>query len=427
MKTGTIGTVILCLALCSCSGAKPPPPADIGQPGETPATMPPEVWAESTAGQADPAAVVKADNEFGFRLFLRLFQDKPLDNHFVSPTSIAMALAMTYNGAEGKTRGQMADALGLAGIGPGDVNMANAALLATLASADPKVTIEIANSLWVRQGIRLADRFTQVNRDYYDAEVASLDFRDAAAPGVINAWVKQKTHDKIDEIVTSIEPGDVLFLINAVYFKGRWTDEFTKELTQPQVFHAPGGDVEHPMMRQSGKYRYYAGEGLAAVRLPYGEGRFAMVVLLPDEGVGLGDFVARLTPANWRRWLDGMSMRDGDIVLPKFKLEYERTLNQVLSSLGMGVAFDPGRAEFDGMLAAAIDMPFYISEVLHKSYVDVNEEGTEAAAVTSVRMAMTAMPRDKFRMVVDRPFVFAIHDEKSDAVLFLGVVNEPEE
>ncbi len=427
MQARAIGTVILGLVLFSCSGAKSPPAADVSRPPDNPTSMPPEVWAEETSELPDGAAVVAADNEFGFELFERLFSEKPGENLFISPTSIAMALAMTYNGAEEETRQAMAEALRLEGMEPADASMANAALLAMLRSADPKVTVEVANALWVRRGINLADRFRAMNEDCYEAEVSDLDFRDEASVEVINGWVREKTHEKIEKIVSSLDPSDVLLLVNAVYFKGRWTEEFDKGLTGDEVFHAPTGDRQHPMMRRTGEYRYFAGDGLQAIRLPYGDGRFGMVVLLPDEGEELGVLVGRLTADGLGEWLDAMAMRDGSIVLPRFKVEYEKKLNTALSDLGMGVAFDPAGANFNGMLPSPIDMPFYISEVLHKSFVEVNEEGTEAAAVTGVKMALTAMPRDRFRMVVDRPFVFVIHDEETDAALFLGVVNEPEE
>jgi serpin B len=241
----------------------------------------------------------------------------------------------------------------------------------------------------------------------------------------------------------------VLLLINAVYFKGKWTEQFDKTLTSAQEFYLPSGSVkQHPMMRRKADYRYYAGEGFQLANLPYGDGRVSMLVFLPARrepeeptreqkgnvtsaylAKAVSDLAERLTPANWQRWQDSMRTMEGDVVLPRFKLEYEKTLNKPLSDLGMEIAFDPARANFSRMLPAEIDMPFYISEVKHKSFVEVNEEGTEAAAVTSVKMTMTAMPVEKktFTMTVDRPFLYAIVDHKSGAVLFLGAVFEPKQ
>ncbi len=379
---------------------------------------------ESPAG----AEIVQADNEFGLKLFSELFEQKPEDNIFISPTSIAMALAMTWNGAEEETRDAMAEVLGISGIEVLDVNIANSSLLAALKTADPKVQLEIANSLWGREGIPFSEKFTQTNVEHYEAKVTDLDFADPKAPDIINAWVKEKTHDKIERIVGKIDPLDVLFLINAVYFKGKWTNEFDKDLTQDQDFHLLDGSTkQYPMMRREDDYLYYEDDGFQAISLPYGDERFSMLVFLPGSETGLEAFVQGLNPENWNLWLDRMSMMEGEIVLPRFKLEYEKTLNDALSALGMGIAFDPSQADFYGMLDAPIDMAFYISQVLHKTFVEVNEEGTEAAAVTSVVMALSAMPMEKetFTMVVDRPFFYAIRDERTGAILFLGTVTDP--
>ena len=391
--------------------------------------------------------LVQSDNGFGFELFRNLLGKEPSKNIFISPTSIAMALGMTWNGAEDETRDAMAKTLGLSGLAPEDVNMANAALLATLRSADPKVQLEIANSLWARKGIPLAQDFAQTNKDYYEAEITDLDFADPKSVTTINNWVSNKTHGRIPDIIKRLEPLDVLVLINAVYFKGRWTQEFDKKLTSDRTFYlADGGTKEHPMMRRKDDFRYYAGDNFQLVSLPYGDERLSMLVLLPDrrepeepsrdtEGnvtnvhlaKAVTDLAGQLTPENWQQWQADMTTCEGTVVLPKFKLEYEKTLNKPLSELGMGIAFDPNRADFGGVLVADIDMPVYLSEVKHKSFVEVNEEGTEAAAVTSAKMTMTAMPPPEktFSMVCDHPFLYAIVDHKSGAVLFLGAVFEP--
>jgi serpin B len=240
--------------------------------------------------------------------------------------------------------------------------------------------------------------------------------------------VSDKTNGKIETLFDRLEAADVVVLANAVYFKGRWTEEFDKGKTWDQEFHrADGSAKQHPMMRQGGEYRYWQGEGLEMISLPYGEERFEMLVLLPgQDGAGLAGLVGRLSPDNLGRWLDSTRMRDGNIVLPKFKHRCEKTLNEPLAGLGMDIAFDPARADFNGMLPAPIDMPFFISEVLHKTFVEVNEEGTEAAAVTGVKMALTAMPtEERFQMVCDHPFVYLIRDRETGAVLFVGTVLDP--
>jgi serpin B len=359
---------------CAGTGTAATPPAE-------PAPEPP-----------DPALVgqlVRQDNRFGIELFQQLFQAEPGKNLFISPTSIAMALAMTWNGADGETRDAMALTLGFEGVAEPDVNKANRFLLESLRSADEDVQLEVANSNWGREGIPFSDEFKKTNSLSYRAK---------------------------------------MFLINAVYFKGRWTAEFDKKLTQDRDFHRADGSVKsHPMMRREDKYRYLETDDLQAIRLPYGEDRFALYVFLPGSEQGLAEFVDQLTPETLDDRLMRMHRRKGEIVLPKFKHEYEQNLNTVLGALGMDIAFDPGRADFYRMLDSPIDMAFYISEVLHKTFVEVNEEGTEAAAVTSVRMTLTALPPDEdFQMTVDRPFFYMIRDDESGAVLFMGVVTEPE-
>lgn len=403
-----------------------------------------------TVPNSDPAAVSRlasAANGFGFELFRQLLAKDPDRNIFISPTSVATALGMTWNGARSETRQVMADVLEISMFSPDDANSANAALLAALRSADPKVQLEIANSLWARKGISFSPEFVKMNQKYYGAEMKVLDFASPAAVKTINGWVAQKTRDKIKSIISELLPDEVLVLINAVYFKGKWTKQFDKKLTREQEFYRADGTVKrHPLMHQGGEYQYYSGDGLQLVRLPYGNERISMLVFLPDiwepeepapmrpggrqlTGLGLAvvNLAGRLTPENWQRWTNSMSERKGDIAIPRFKLEYEESLNQVLKNMGMESAFDPARADFTGMMSSVTDVQFAISEVRHKSFVEVNEEGTEAAAVTAVKMIATAMPveTERFSMIVDRPFLYAIQDDLTGAILFLGAVFDP--
>lgn len=422
----------------------------LGQTGrDTGEILLPEVWAvESTlrrrndrpaSGSRDPipedsiqmpaaARVASADNEFGVRLLRELCRTEPEQNVSISPLSVAMALGLTYNGARAETKQAMAQVLGLEGIDAPELAMDNAALLAALASADPKVVLEIANSLWARRGIPLAEPFIQASEAYYEAEVSELDFSDPEAPALVNDWVAHKTHGRIKKVLDRVRAEDVLFLLNAVYFKGAWTNAFDTKLTRERDFHLPGGrTISHPMMSQSGEYRYRRGDGFKAVSLPYGNGRVSMYVFLPDQGSSLKTLVGRLKGATVEDWLGQMRLVPGDVVLPKLKLEYTRSLVKPLSTLGMAVAFDPAKADFEGMLPAPIDMPFYLNEVKHKTYVEVNEEGTEAAAVTEVGVALAAMPleEERFAMVVDRPFLYLIQDNRTGAILFIGAVSDP--
>ncbi|MGQ9708823.1 MAG: serpin family protein, partial [bacterium] len=373
--------------------------------------------------RASGVSLVPAKNRFGFKLFGTLTRTGINDNVFISPFGIATALTMTYNGAGGETRAAMARCLEIEGVPLEELNEQESGLAAGLQKGDARVQLLIANSLWARKGVAFKSGFLKRVKQFYQAEATVLDFASSEAPDRINNWVKQKTRGKIDRIVDRIAPEVVLFLINAVYFKGKWQEEFDPGLTAEADFHLiDGGRQRVMMMRRSGRFNYRAGEGFQAVALPYGEGRFSMVVLLPDDSLGLEGLILNLTDENWQRWQADFESRQGEVELPRFKIEYEQSLKEVLKRQDMAVAFDLNRADFSEMSNRS---GIAIGDVKHKSFIEVNEEGTEAAAVTSVEMVMTAMPVDRFRMVVDRPFVFAIQDNKTAAIIFLGAVVKP--
>lgn len=382
---------------------------------------------ELTAQQPNPSVdtqLVEANTKFGFKLFSEILQQDSDKNVFISPTSVAIALAMTYNGASGETQAAMANALELQGMSLSDVNQANEALKTTLENADSDIQLSIANSLWARQGILFKPDFLQRNQEFYDAQVTDLDFANPEAKRIINNWVKENTNGKIPQIISEIQPDDVLFLINAIYFKGNWADKFDKDKTVERPFYlADGTQKQHPMMSQSGEYQYYEDDSVQAISLPYGKGRLSFYIFLPRETVSLDTFEQQLTPENWQQWMNLFGKRDGSIVLPRFKLEYEIQLNEALKALGMDVAFDR-RADFSNMTDADV----LINQVKHKTFVEVNEEGTEAAAATSVGMVLTSatLPQTPFEMVVDRPFFCAIRDNQTGTILFMGSIREPQ-
>ena len=372
--------------------------------------------------------LVRANSRFSFKLYDQLLKRRNNDNTFVSPASVMLALAMTYNGADGTTRQAMARTLELEGMSLDDVNRAFADLKSALAPDDPKIQLKIANSLWVRNGFTLNPAFIERNKQHYAAEIANLDFADPAAPKTINSWVNKNTEGKIAKIVDRINPGDVLFLINAIYFKGQWQFEFKKEDTKPDVFRlGDGKQKELSMMSQSGKYFYYKGKDFQSVALPYGKGRVSMYVFLPDEEKGLDQFEKDLTPENWDTWLKSFRLTPGDLMLPRFKVEWEAELKEALKALGMAEAFDPARADFSQMGKVGPGQRLFISQVKHKSWCEVNEEGTVAAAVTSVGVGLTSVqqPQTPFVMKVDHPFFFAIRDNQTGVVLFMGSVRNP--
>lgn len=380
------------------------------------------VMAQSPNRAVD-SRLVEANTKFGFKLFQEVLKQDSNKNVFVSPTSIAIALSMTYNGASGETQQAMAKALELQGISLPDINQANEALKTSLEKADPDIQLSIANSLWAKQGIPFKPEFLQSNQQFYKAKVTELNFSSPEATKTINGWVKENTRGKIDQIINQIKPDDVLFLINAVYFKGNWTKQFDKSQTTERPFYLSNGtQKQHPMMSQSGKYRYYENETLQAVSVPYGKGRLSLYVFLPKKNTNLQAFEQQLSLENWQQWMNQFQMRSGSIQLPRFKFDYDIQLNNALKALGMETAFS-NQADFSNMTSASVA----INEVKHKTFVEVNEEGTEAAAATSVGMVLTSapMPQEPFQMVVDRPFFCAIRDNQTGTLLFMGSIQEP--
>jgi serine protease inhibitor len=373
-----------------------------------------ESWAKA------PEELASDYGKFGFKLFGNLVRRKQDQNVFVSPASVASALAMAGDGAAGETREAMARALELGSLSKEEVNRANAALRKALLEADGEVDLTIGNSLWARKGAPLKADYIKRAQEYYGAEVRSLDFADAKAASVINDWVSKATRGKIPQAFKSISPNAAAILMNAVYFKGKWAEPFKKELTKDGPFYLPDGKIRTvPMMAKGGRFAYLKGEKFQAVSLPYGKGRFTLLLFLPDKSSSLPEFYLHLTGASWQQWLSQFQTKMGSVAMPRFKLRFEAELNPVLSALGMGPAFS-SKADFSGIAAN-----LFLSQVIHQSFVEVNEEGTEAAAVTKITAATGRPPKDRFAMVVDRPFFFAICDRQTGALLFLGSVADP--
>ena len=369
--------------------------------------------------------LVEKTNDFGFNLYKNLAREN--ENIMISPVSVSLAMAMVYNGANGATREDMARALNVQGLELDRLNKNNLALLYYLTSADPELTLNIANSIWMLEDFKFSEAFVATVKNDYQAEAKKLDFADPKSADVINKWVNDKTRGTIDQIVTPpIDSQTIMFLINAVYFKGSWTSPFETELTSEQAFNLVDGQtVTVPTMYQSGSFDYLKSSGFQALRLPYGEDeQMAMVLFLPDQNTSLSEFQNQLNQDNWSNWQAHFEAKAGTLMLPKFTMEYEKSLNQVLAELGMGIAFEPGKADFSGLAAAAAG-DIYISNVKHKTFIQVDESGTEAAAVTSVEVGTTSMPAYDFELNFDRPFFYAIEDSETGAIVFMGSVLDP--
>lgn len=409
-----LGTIAVLTGVCGCSaqGEK------AAQPRRDPKLT------------VDPR-LVTATNDLGFSLHRKLVAAADGKNVFISPTSIELALAMTYNGAAAETKDAMAKALGLDKMTLDDVNAANADLMKLLKDPDPKVELAIANSLWGREGVKFDEGFLKRNTDFYSAEVRGIDFNAPTSADTINQWVSDNTREKITKLVDADAIRDaLLMLINALYFKGQWSTPFDNALTKDGPFTVTAGTTRTlPMMTLERKFDYMENDQFQAIALPYGDEYVRMLIFLPKAGVKLGEMTAAMTNAKVTEWTGQMSNQEGTITLPRFKADYDTSLKATLTALGMGVAFSD-QADFSGVLPPSqqptIDGKPFISDVIHKTVLEVNEEGTVAAAVTGVIVGTTAMPAEPFTMTVDHPFFLAIQDQPTGAILFMGSIVDPQ-
>jgi serine protease inhibitor len=386
---------------------------------------------QANASPADEQKLSAANNVFAFKLLKQIADDQPATNIFISPYSASTALQMVANGAAGETKTKMQNALGIGtdatGLSESALNQANKEITQSLNHGNPSVILEIANAVWYRQGAPVNQDFLACNREFFGATVAPLNFADPHAVDIINNWASEKTHGRIPRIVDQLDPENGrLFLANAVYFKGKWLSPFDPGDTRRHIFHLrDGGHKIVPLMSQSGTFAYRRGTGYQAVRLPYQGDNLAMYIFLPDAGSSPERLLQLMNGDTWQRITKpGFADEEGDLELPKFKMEYSVELAQPLQELGMKTAFDSGKANFSGISPE----PLFISDAVQKTFVEVKEEGTEAAAVTGlavVSLALPPSPPKQFKMVVDRPFLFLIEDNATGTILFMGVIYAP--
>ncbi len=374
------------------------------------------------------AQLVEADNAFGLEIFREIREESNKENIMISPLSISVALAMAYNGADGDTKTEMENTLKLNGLTPGQINNSYKMLIAALQSLDEDVVFELANAIFYANGFEVKSPFITTNQDFYDAKVESLDFSSPTSVKHINDWVAEKTHDKIDKIVESLSPDDRMVLLNAIYFNGIWSMKFDEDGTKMQNFNKNDGtNHEVPMMNKEDKLEYTTNSLFSAIKLPYGNGQYNMVVMLPGDGKKSNNIIDELSADNWNEWMESFETEEHVVVtMPRFKFAFELQLNNVLKKMGMQKAFISNQSDFTKITD---DKRLYISSVVHKSFIDVNENGTEAAAVTSVTFSTTSIDPNQIQKIyftVDKPFVFAITEKDTDAILFIGEVQNPE-
>lgn len=369
---------------------------------------------------------VSANTKFAFNLFRELVAEDTNKNIFISPFSISMALTMTYNGAEGTTRDAVAKTLKFGSMSLEEVNQEYSNLIGSLENADQSVKIMIGNSVWMKKEFEpiVNSSFLDRVKTSYNGEIFTRDFEKTQTVNEINGWVDERTEGKITEIIQEIDPELVMLLLNAIYFKGEWTIKFDETKTQSQDFFLPEGNiVKIDIMTTSGNFSYYSGKNCQVARLPYGRDKIAMYIFLPNEGIPLDSFILNLNQTIHDEYISSLRPKgDLTVKLPKFKVEYGvKRLNNVLKKLGMEIAFNPYAANFRGIAPITPERNLYISYVDHKAIVEVNEKGTEAAAATSVAIALSSSPS----FIVNRPFFFEIRDDRSGSILFMGKILNP--
>ncbi len=372
------------------------------------------------------AEVIQTNNHFGLELFSKIIESEDKANIMISPTSISLAMGMAYNGTETSTKEAFDSVLNYEGLTLAEVNEITRDLIKTLVTNSEGNLLEIANSIWYRDNFPVFDGFIQTNKTYFDAEVKKLDFDSPGAVDAINSWVADKTHDKIDKIIEELPPESMMLLINALYFNCLWEIEFDPDESKPEMFYNEDrtefGEVE--MMTTESKFNYAATEDFTAVELPYKNDKFSMHLFLPAFGSGVDELIGKLDGDSWNEWLEAFSEHEKvQVTIPKFKFDYQRSMGGDLSGMGLGIAFTDD-ADFSGIS----DIDLLISKVIHKTYIDVNEEGTEAAAVTAIEIGVTSVGPGGGPVVIrlDRPFLFAITENSSKSIVFIGKMMEPE-
>ena len=369
------------------------------------------------------ARLVEADNAFGLKIFQKIREESDKDNLMISPLSISVALAMAYNGAEGETKDEMRETMELNGLSAEEINASYRLLINALQSLDKDVEFKIANSIFYADGFSVKSPFLTINEDVYDAEVKKLNFGLLSSVQTINNWVSEKTNNKIQKIIEFLNPLDRMVLLNAIYFNGIWTKEFDDQGTHMLNFEKNDGTIlEVEMMNKPDNVMYMSRDMFKAIKIPYGKGQYNMVVILPVGEYNSQNVIDHLNAANWKDWMESFEMTEKlEITMPRFKFAFEAGLNDVLKAMGMNKAFMADMADFSGIT----DEDLYISMIKHKSYIDVNENGTEAAAVTGITFTTTSIGDPTIPFFVNKPFVFAITEEDTDAILFIGEVNNP--
>lgn len=371
-------------------------------------------------------AVIQGSNRFAFDLLREAHaREAEHPNVVLSPFSASMALGMTMNGTAGATRAQMHAMLGFDGLSAEQVNASYRGLIDMLLALDPQVELTIANSVWAREDAPFLQSFYDVVQQYFDAEARAIDFAATDAVDVINGWVSENTNGRIEQILEGIDDSAVMFLINAVYFKGDWREQFDPARTQPGPFRRDDGTTVQVPMMNAGDMPVRLGfvDGVQVGELPYGGDAFTMVIVVPPEGTTAAALAASLDEAAWDRWIGSLgTLKGAPVSMPRYEVEWKGVLNETLRALGMEDAFIEGAADFSLLAGQPFAERLFVDEVVQKTWLRVDEEGTEAAAATSVGISVTSLP---VGLNVNRSFLMAIRERHSGTILFIGVIDDP--
>jgi len=360
--------------------------------------------------------LVNSNNDFAFNLYRLVASQK---SEIVSPISITYALGMLNNGAAGETQGEINKVLGFGETGADGINAFCRKMLTEAPKLDKLTKVMIANNIYMNKGYELKPDFVSLAKAFYDATPETRDFADGKTRDVINKWCSDHTEGMIPEVLTGDEfdPNAVSYLLNAIYFKGAWSEKFDKGNTKNELFHGYNGDTQVPMMHQEHEFNYTETDDCQALRLPYGNNAYSMTILLPKEGKTVSDVLSTLTAETWQRY-QLMGGAIVDVKLPRFESQSDVNLKSIMSALGMPRAFDDRLAEFPHFC----NVPTYIELMKQVARIKLNEEGTEAAAVTVIGMELTALSSEPRRVSfhANRPFLYVISEQSTGAIFFIG-------
>jgi len=388
------------------------------QPGE-PNLTPKAILLTAAAPEA-----IQSSNDFGIELFRKVAETDP-KNLMLSPLSASTALTMLLNGCGGDTYDQLKGTLKYPSeMTIGEINEAYKSLVDQLLIADPMVKLTLANAIFYRNGFTVKPPFLSAMNNDFRSTIEGLDFAAPSALTTINKWASDNTAGKIPKVLNEISDNAVMFLMNALYFKGDWSYQFDKSATEDRPFHPDGGTTANvSTMKSEVGAKIVSGNNYKAVEMPYGRTNFTMIVIVPEET--LTTFYASFTSGGWNSITSGFDGADeyGKLIvyMPKFKFSYEKYLNDQLQTMGMVDAFIPNQADLSGIS----DQSIFVSFVKQNTFVEVDEVGTEAAAVTTIGIELTSMPPKPTQFVIDKSFIFAIRERTTNTLLFIGQVINP--